>query len=506
MHRTPEARRRLFLRAAALGTGIAAFSACGGSDGAQAGSPPVPSAPPPPSPGPSPAPAPTPSPTQAPAPAPPPAPPPGNVISADPSNYLARLAALKPGDTLLLAPGDYGVTAGGADTAQPAGLPIFELNGTAAAPITITGPEAGARPVLMARDNVNTIRLRNASHIVLRRLEVAGRGRNAFGVATQGPTHHITIEDCHFHGFDADQAYVAISTTGWPTWGWRIRRNVIERAGTGLYLGNSNGDSPFVDGLIEYNVVRDCIGYCMQIKHQVAWANVPAGMPTGTTTTVIRHNVFAKSGNSATGGNARPNLLVGDSPPSGPGSGNGFAIYGNFFHENATESLFQGEGHIAFHANVLVTSGTALRVQTHNGAVRNVRIFHNTVVAGGSGILVSGGAAGTTQRVFANAVFAGGTAVSVTSAGGSAADNVTDLRAKAPDYLVDPLAALPALDVFPRAGTLRQSAVDMSGVSGIPGWDRDFNGVVFDSRFRGAYSGEGTNPGWALALAQKPAV
>jgi len=406
----------------------------------------------------------------------------------------------------VLAAGSYGVTASGADTSDVPGLPLFNLNGTAASPITITGPATGAMPVLKGRGTHNTVRLSNTSHVVLRRLEIDGRDRGAAGVAVQGPCHHITIEDCYFHGFGDDQQTVAISSTGQPTWGWVVRRNLIVGAGTGMYFGNSTGDSPFVNGLVEYNVVRDTIGYCMQVKHQTIWGTVPAGMPTGKTTTVIRHNVFAKSGNSSTADLARPNLLVGDSPPSGAGSSNDFAIYGNFFHENPSEALFQGEGHIAFYANLMVTSGTALRVQTHNGAVRNVRIFHNTVVAGGSGVLVSGGAAGTTQRVFGNAVFAAGTTVSVTSSGGTASDNVTDVRANAGGYLASPLATTPSLGLFPKAAMLKKSALDMSGVSSFPDWNRDFNGAAYDTTFRGAYSGEGTNPGWTLAIAQKPAV
>ena len=413
---------------------------------------------------------------------------------------------MKPGDTLLLATGNYGVTASGADTGDVPGLPIFDLNGTSTAPITITGSASGAMPVLKGRSTHNTVRLRNASHIVVRRLEIDGRDLGGAGVAVQGPCNHITIEDCYFHGFGDDQQTVAISTTGQPTWGWILRRNLIVGAGTGMYFGNSTGDSPFVGGLIEHNVVRDTIGYCMQVKHQTAWGTVPAGMPTGKTTTVIRHNVFAKSGNSSTGDLARPNLLVGDSPPSGSGSSNDFAIYGNFFHENPTEALFQGEGTIAFYANLMVTSGTALRVQTHNGAVRNVRIFHNTVVAGGSGIAVSGGAAGTTQRVFGNAVFAAGTAVSVTSTGGSASDNVTDVRANAPGYLGNPLAAIPSLNLYPKVAMLKKTALDMSTVSSFPDWNRDFNGTAYDTTFRGGYSGEATNPGWTIAIAQKPAV
>ena len=407
----------------------------------------------------------------------------------------------------MLAAGNYGITAGGADTSSVPGLPIFNLSGTVGAPITITGPASGAMPVLMGRSTHNTVRFSNASHIVIRRVEVNGRDLGGAGVAVQGPCNNITIEDCHFHGFSDDQQTVAISTTGQPTWGWIVRRNLIVGAGTGMYFGNSTGDSPFVAGLVEYNVVRDCIGYCMQVKRQAPWGTVPAGMPTGKTTTVIRHNVFAKSVNSSAGALARPNLLVGDCPPSGSGASNDFAIYGNFLHENPSEGLFQCEGNVAFYANLLVTGGDAVRVQTHEGAVRNIRIFHNTVVAGGAGIAVSGTTpSGTTQRVFANAVFAGGAAVSITSTGGSMADNETDLRASAPAFLANPLATVPSLNLFPKAGMLKKAAVDMSGVTGFADWNRDFNGAAYDSTFRGAYSGEGTNPGWTLAIAPKPAV
>jgi hypothetical protein len=358
--------------------------------------------------------------------------------------------------------------------------------------------------VLMGRDTHNTIRLSNASHLVIRRIEVDGRGRAGFGVATQGPANNITVEDCEFRGLGGDQQIVAISTTGSPTWNWIIRRNLIIGAGTGIYFGNSTGDSPFVGGLIEHNVFRDTLGYNMQVKHQTVWGNVPAGMPTGKTTTVIRHNVFSKSGNSSTGGLARPNLLVGDSPPSGPGSSNDFAIYGNFFYQNGTESLFQGEGNIAFYDNLMVTTGTAVRVQQHNGAVREVRIFHNTVVSGGAGISVSGGAAGYAQRVLANAVFSGGTPVAVSGSTASSAQNIVDSQAAAPGYLNNPLATPGALDLYPKAGMLQGAAVDLAGLDVHPDWNRDFNRVLRDARFRGAYSGEGSNPGWALAIAQKP--
>lgn len=416
------------------------------------------------------------------------------------------MSQLRAGDTLLLAAGNYGVDALGNETSNVPGLPIFGLSGTAAAPIIIAGPATGARPVLLGRDTHNTIRLSDASYIVIRRIEVDGRGRAGFGVAVQGPTNNITIEDCEFRGHGADQQVVAISTTGFPTWNWVVRRNLIVGAGTGIYFGNSTGDSPFVAGLVEHNVFRDTLGYNMQVKHQTVWGAVPAGMPTGKTTTVIRHNVFTKSGNSSTGGLARPNLLVGDSPPSGPGSANGFAIYGNFFYQNDTEALFQGEGNIAFYDNLMVTRGSALRVQRHNGVVRDVRIFRNTVVAGESGLVVSGGAAGYTQQVLANAVFSAGTPISASGAGASATQNVSDSQAAAPGYLNNPLAALGELDLYPRAGALRAAAVDLAGLDVHPDWNRDFNGAARDATFRGGYGGEGRNPGWLLAIASKPAI
>ncbi|MFO1273915.1 MAG: hypothetical protein U1F50_19950 [Rubrivivax sp.] len=403
----------------------------------------------------------------------------------------------------MLAAGRYGVDANGNDTGSPPGLPIFGLNGTPSAPIVITGPESGPAAILLGRDTHNTIRLDNASYIVVRKLEVDGRGFSGFGVATQGPTHDITIEDNYFHGLDGNQQVVAISTTGSPTWNWIVRRNVIDGAGTGMYLGNSTGDSPFVAGLIEHNVFRNTIGYNLQVKHQVVWGTVPAGMPTGKTTTVIRHNVFSKSANSSTGGDARPNLLVGDQPPSGPGSLNGFEIYGNFFYQNTTESLFQGEGNIAFHSNLMVSDGDAVRIQVHNGQVRDVRIFGNTIVAGGIGVSVSGGATGFSQRVEANAVFSTGTPVSVSGAAASAAQNVTDTRANAGRYLNAPLAALGSLNLYPLAGTLKGSAFDFAG-TGYTGAGLDFNGQTRDPVFRGGYSGEGANPGWTLALSIKP--
>ncbi len=66
-------------------------------------------------------------------------------------------------------------------------------------------------------------------------------GPDLFGVSAKDGTsnvvHDVTIEGCHFIGQTGSQQTVAISTKT-PTHGWVIRGNVIDGAGTGLYLGN----------------------------------------------------------------------------------------------------------------------------------------------------------------------------------------------------------------------------------------------------------------------------
>jgi hypothetical protein len=417
----------------------------------------------------------------------------GTVYQANPTNYLTLLRGLRAGDTLVLAAGNYD------NPNDVPGLPLFDLNGTPTQPIVITGPESGPPAVLLGRSTHNTVRLSNASYIILRNFEIDGRDLGGFGVAAQGLAHHITIENLRIRGVGGDQQIVGISTSSSTVWNWTVRRNIIEGAGTGIYFGNSDGRSPFIAGVIENNLFRDTIGYNMQIKHQLPRPTNITGMPTTPQKTIIRHNVFTKSANSSTGGNARPNLLVGHFPTSGLGMDDLYEIYGNFFYQNPTEALFQGEGNIAFYGNVLVNdTGSAINIQPHYDVPRYVRVIGNTVVARDSGIRVSGGSTSSTQAVLGNAVFA---STPISAATQSA--NTTDAYANAANHLVNPSAPLGTLDLFPKAGMLTGAAPDLGGLA-FTDLDKDFNGSPRTWTRRGAYSGEGSNPGWRLALEIKP--
>lgn len=421
----------------------------------------------------------------------------GTVYNGNPGNYLSFLSLLQPGDTLLLAAGTY-----------TDGLPIYDMNGLPGAPIVIAGPAAGPRAVFLADPCIcyNTIGIQDSSYVAIYNLELDGQDlADVDAVKAEGDqnvnwAHHITLENLTIHDHDANQQTVGISTKI-PAWEWVIRANIIDSAGTGLYLGNSDGNAPFIAGLIEGNLVKDTIGYNMQIKHQNPRPAIP-GIPTGDNVTIIRHNVFSKANNAATGSDARPNLLVGHWPLSGPGSDDVYLIYSNFFYEEPTpEALFQGTGNVALYDNLFVSSdGDAVAIQPHEGGdPQLIRVFNNTVVAAVTGIRITGGSGGYQQNVIGNAVFA-----ATPLQGGTQLQNVTDSYANADNYLADPYAAPGQLDLYPLVGALTGPPLDTSSFNTFQDWNRDFNWETHNGTFRGAYAGEGQNPGWLLQLARKP--
>lgn len=424
------------------------------------------------------------------------------VITANPDNYRSLIGGLGPGDTLALESGTY-----------TQGLPLVNFHGEPGNPIVISGPEAGEPAIFEgSRDGTwNTVQINNASHLTIRNLTLDGLDVPFIdAVNARGITHHITLENLNIVRHGGDQGTVGIATRG-PAWDWVIRKNTIIGAGTGMYLGNTLGnDWPFVGGLIEYNVILDTIGYNIEIKrmNSRAYASGDAipGMPLNDRTTIIRHNVFSKAVQpSPPSAGPRPNLLVGHFPLDGPGSNDRYEIYGNFFYENRTEALFQGEGNIALYDNLFVnTTGLAVNIRSHNDVPRNIHVYHNTVLATGTGISVRNVNTNFEQLVTGNAVFAS-TPLS-TDANVVRAENVTNTYEAAGNYLTNPTGNPNSgdLDLFPKPGTLTGSPIDFTALQAFDDWHVDFNGNPRDGTFRGAYAGEGNNPGWQLALNIKP--
>jgi len=413
------------------------------------------------------------------------------VYEASPNDYRQSIKRLRAGDTLLLAAGEY-----------REGLAVHELSGAPRRPIVIAGPAQGAPAVFVAQAGRNTVSIVDSGFVLIRNLVLEGNNVPVDGVKAEGHArwaHHITLENLIIRGYGNNQQTVGISTKC-PAWNWVIRGVTIVGAGTGMYLGNSDGSAPFVAGLIEHSLIVDSIGYNLQIKHQLARPDLP-GMPKAESTTIIRHNVFAKP-DAGSPEAARPNVLVGHFPREGRGAEDTYAIYGNFFYQNRHEALFQGEGNVALYANVFVNEyGDGVRIQPHNDVPRRIVIAFNTVLARLAGIVVTPkeGVPLLQEEVFANAVFAG---VPLTAAQGTR--NVEAPLDDARSYFKRPLAPLGELDLHPNGNWAAAVSGNTSGGKSLPDWELDFEGARRAPRDIGAYSGGTGDRSWSLRLERKP--
>ncbi|HEX8079228.1 MAG TPA: PPC domain-containing protein [Jatrophihabitans sp.] len=414
---------------------------------------------------------------------------PTRTIQATPSNYRLLLADLVPGERLLLAAGTY-----------TQGLSFWNRNGQPDKCLIVEGPASGPPAVFTNSPDRNIVSFKDASYIAVRNLSLDGQGIASDGVRDEAhgtSAHHILIEGLSFKNFNATQ--ITAINTKCPAWNWVVRNNTITSTYTGMYFGNSDGAGETTNFLVENNLVYGTLGYNAQFKHQLT-RNTSIGMPS-TGTTIIRNNVFSKETGSISGSAARPNLLVGHWPTSGAGASDIYQIYGNLFYQNPYEGLFQGEGNVAFHDNLLVNrSNAGMYFQPHNSVPKRVDIFNNTVVTSGTGIRITGGDPAYSQRIVGNAVFAG-----TPLSGGQQSNNVTGSHSAASTYLNNPTAALGAgLDLYPKTGQLQGAAIDYSAFTGLTDYNRDFNYQSRITTYRGAYSGDGVNPGWTPALAIKP--
>ncbi|HEX5113479.1 MAG TPA: T9SS type A sorting domain-containing protein [Saprospiraceae bacterium] len=434
----------------------------------------------------------------------------GKLINANPSNYTSYISGLLPDDTLLLAPGNYLNR-----------LNLNNLAGNASSPIVIMG--SGNTTVFLANACCNTVDMTNVAYLVLRDFKIDGQHINYVdGVKAGGGgntfAHHITLENITIvnngGNIEGDNQTVGISTKC-AAWNWTIRGCTIIAAGTGIYLGNSDGTMPFVSGLIENNLVINTRGYNMQIKAQND--NVRQlfpGTATDSQTTIIRYNVWSKETGSTAigqGDGARPCVLMDNFPSSGYGSHDHYEVYGNFFYQNPTEALIQVTGNTTMYSNIFVNHVAPagfepVVITNHNGfQPREMNFFHNTILTNSSegGVGLYGANTNYQQYCYANAIFSNGTPV-IGFKPANTVDNITDTYTNADHYVNDPSGSLSQLDLYPLSGQLQGTTTSDALFTRYTDYDIDFNADLYDGVFRGAYSGEDMNPGWKLQLDIRP--
>lgn len=409
----------------------------------------------------------------------------GAELSATPADYVAQLARLEPGDTLLLAAGRYpGLT--------------LDRSGEAGAPITVHGPASGAPAVVVGRACCAGVTLRDVAYVRLQHLTVDLEGQPVDAVvaeATRGGVHHVTLEDVRLTGFAAGVELAGVRTRC-PAWDWAVRRVVIEEPGVGLALGTTGGRAPFVRGLLEQLLVVDPRRSALEVAAVTAWPAL-AELPGEPTRTVVRDVVFVRTAPLGPGVVPGPLVAHGAGPTTGPGSGGTLEVYAALVLD--TVSLDTPLAELAVRA--VVHHGLWVNATGPGPSLAGLgsRAVANTLYTSGRAL-----ALGDADAVVAgNAVFSAAPRPIV---GGRARDNVVETLGRAPSFVVDPTLRLGVLDLYPRAGggLLGAPALDPGLLGDATDAALDFDGREWTGTTRGAYEGGAAGPAWALAAALKP--
>ena len=407
---------------------------------------------------------------------------------ATPGDYKSFITRLQPGDTLLLGEGIY------VDR-----LRLVDVVGEEAAPIVISGPQDGKEAVFLGNACCNTVSLIRCAYVTISYLTIDGKHINYVdAVKAEGNsgnwTHHITLHHLRIIHHGPEQQTVGISTKC-PSWDWHIHHNTIIGAGTGMYLGNSNGEEAFVNGLIEYNLIMNTTGYNLQIKRQNDRTRTTPGMPQRGRT-IIRYNTFVKE-EDVPGNSARPNLLVGAFPPTTAGKDDMYEIYGNFFWQNQTEKLFQGTGNLAFHHNILINKypdGGGIQIQEHHGRKpQRIYIFQNTIWTKGRSIFFYRPDPAYKQIVNGNAVFSDRGIKNAPIK----MDNIEHGYDQVGDYLVSPSQDITSCVMTPKEDKLYGYRINHALYDGLEDAAYGFGGRKETWRRRGAYA-SCCHPDWQL--------
>lgn len=406
--------------------------------------------------------------------------PPALAVDIAPGGDLrAAIAALRPGEELVLAGGSYTFNSGFTVT----------VVGTQAQPIVMRA-KTGERAIIRQTDQINhnIIQISGSRYFVVRGIEFTG---GSHGIRLMD-SDFITIEDCEIH----DTADVALSANSGGTYeGLKILRNHIHHTngtGEGMYLGCNDDACRVANSLIANNYVHHTNGPTIEQGDGIE-------LKEGSYGNVIRDNVVHDTN--------YPGIITYSTSGNGPAN----VIEGNLIW-NSNDVPIQSAADAIIRNNVILDGPIAL--QSHQGgSPGNMQIVNNTIITEGNGIEIRNVVGPI--LVANNAVYSqSGTAIRlisgnlglVTVAGNvghggleGASSGFVEGRGLTAD-LVNAHYGVPPVDVFPKTGSALIGAASTQHLPAI-----DFNG---NSRtgsndvgaYRYAASG---NPGWALAAAFK---
>jgi Right handed beta helix region len=401
---------------------------------------------------------------------------PVSAVDITPSGDLrAAIAALRPGDELVLGGGTYTVSSG------------FNITvvGTEAQPIVMRARSGEKALIRQTNSAQNIIEIANSRYFTVRGIEFSG---GSHGVRLMD-SDFITIEDCEIH----DTGDVALSANAGGTYeGLKLLRNHIHHTngtGEGMYLGCNNNECRVANSLIANNYIHHTNGPSVEQGDGIE-------LKEGSYGNVIRDNVIHDTN--------YPAIITYSAVGNGPAN----IIEGNVIW-NVNDNAMQSAADAIIRNNIVLDGPIAL--QNHqNGSPRNLQVVHNTVITDEDDGIVVRDIAGPVL-IANNAVYSqsdtairlvGGNTGQVTVAGNvgqggleGASSGFVEGRGLAADFVSAHYGA-PPINVFPKTGSALIGAAAATHATAT-----DFNGSTrTGSNDAGAYRYSATgNPGWAVA-------
>ena len=273
------------------------------------------------------------------------------------SDFCGAANALRPGEELVLRPGDYQ----GPCTLRNGGRPGM--------PVVIRALDLAQRPRIVYQGRDSNVLDVKASHVIVRGLRFGPSQPEVDGVRVFG-AEEITVEECEFDGMGG----IAVVANHANVRGFVVRNNVIFRSrATGMYFGCHDGTTcSVVSLLVEGNYIHgvtagpDEIGYGLEIKLNSAG--------------IVRGNVVVDT--------KGPGIMVYGSRDPALVS----VVERNYLADSRTSAgIVVGGGPALVRNNIAVGSaegGIALEDYKRRGLLRGVILVHNSVFGNAGGIVV----------------------------------------------------------------------------------------------------------------------
>lgn len=266
----------------------------------------------------------------------------------DGDSLVKAVAALQPGDQLVIAAGNYNVER----------MWDILVSGTAEAPIWIVAAE-GAQVVLTRSDDrqnvVNIGQGGAVEYLCLRGVEITG---GSHGLRL-GQCREVWIDRCHIH----QTGQVCLSANSADTSRLFLTRNHLHHGGghgEGMYLGANEGEFIMSESVIALNHIHDCRGSQgdgIEVK-QGSWGNL-----------IAENDVHDTQ---------YPCITVYGT------AGKPVNIIERNLCRRSDNHTMQVQGEAIVRNNVLISAkGSGFASTDHQGKTVNLQVIHNTIINAG---------------------------------------------------------------------------------------------------------------------------